>query len=325
MRIKKIAITSLIGIILILPISALAETLTIQPNADTFFTENMSPPDVGSYPDLRVATGTDGDDRRSVLRFDFSALPEGATITDATLNLYYQSSYGDPVGRTHWVYEITQTAWTETGATWNEYSSGNSWATAGGDYTITDGSSTIIPASFGWVSWNILALAQNFQISEIAEFLIKDETEGGCVGANCGANFWSRDYTTDPLLQPKLVITYTEAPVCGNDIKEAGEVCDGIDLGGETCVSQGFESGTLICAVGCGSFDTSGCSYVPTGAGNILPIGTDFPVSALAYVGELFGDIYPYIGLLIGIPLAFWIIGNIIDTAKKKKRGRKFN
>ncbi len=45
---------------------------------------------------------------------------------------------------------------------------------------------------------------------------------------------------------------------CGNDEVDAGEECDGTDLDGETCASQGFLSGTLDCASNC-TFDTSGC------------------------------------------------------------------
>ena len=47
-------------------------------------------------------------------------------------------------------------------------------------------------------------------------------------------------------------------PVCGNNIKEAGEECDGTDLAGETCVSLGYTSGTLACT-DC-TFDTSNCT-----------------------------------------------------------------
>ncbi len=52
---------------------------------------------------------------------------------------------------------------------------------------------------------------------------------------------------------------------CGDNIiqnpNEAGdmEVCDGTSLGGEDCVSQGFEGGTLACNTDCLSFDTSSC------------------------------------------------------------------
>lgn len=48
---------------------------------------------------------------------------------------------------------------------------------------------------------------------------------------------------------------------CDNDgVKDAGEQCDGADLGGETCVSQGFAGGSLACS-DC-VFDTSGCVAV---------------------------------------------------------------
>lgn len=53
-------------------------------------------------------------------------------------------------------------------------------------------------------------------------------------------------------------------PVCGNDVREGLETCDGSDLAGQTCQSQGFLEGTLACypdgsANEC-TFDTSGCS-----------------------------------------------------------------
>ena len=55
------------------------------------------------------------------------------------------------------------------------------------------------------------------------------------------------------------ILAGDDVPSCGDDtINVAGEQCDGADLGGETCASLGFVSGTLSCAA-C-SFDTSGCS-----------------------------------------------------------------
>lgn len=47
--------------------------------------------------------------------------------------------------------------------------------------------------------------------------------------------------------------------VCGNNIIEGVEVCDGTNLNGQTCISQGFDSGTLACAASCAGFTTSGC------------------------------------------------------------------
>jgi hypothetical protein len=59
-----------------------------------------------------------------------------------------------------------------------------------------------------------------------------------------------------------LVVTggggVTQPPVCGNNVKESGEACDGNDLGGQTCAGQGFGGGTLACNGDC-SLNTSGC------------------------------------------------------------------
>lgn len=49
------------------------------------------------------------------------------------------------------------------------------------------------------------------------------------------------------------------APVCGNGVINAGEICDGAALGGETCVTQGYGSGTLACLPTCDGFDQSAC------------------------------------------------------------------
>ena len=51
----------------------------------------------------------------------------------------------------------------------------------------------------------------------------------------------------------------TQPPVCGNAIRESGEACDGNDLGGQTCQSQGFAGGSLSCNGDC-TLNTSGCT-----------------------------------------------------------------
>src|SRR5262249_21952795 len=48
---------------------------------------------------------------------------------------------------------------------------------------------------------------------------------------------------------------------CGNGQIDAGEQCDGIDLGGNDCttIGQGFAGGALACNPNNCQFDTSGC------------------------------------------------------------------
>ncbi|HEV2847267.1 MAG TPA: prenyltransferase/squalene oxidase repeat-containing protein, partial [Thermoanaerobaculia bacterium] len=53
-------------------------------------------------------------------------------------------------------------------------------------------------------------------------------------------------------------------PRCGDGILNvAGEVCDGADLGGDTCVGLGLGPGTLSCGSTC-KFDTSACTAAPS-------------------------------------------------------------
>jgi len=56
-------------------------------------------------------------------------------------------------------------------------------------------------------------------------------------------------------------------PTCGNSIAELGEVCDGTDLGDQTCEAMGLAPGVLSCTEECG-LDASGCGAVPPNCGN---------------------------------------------------------
>ncbi len=77
---------------------------------------------------------------------------------------------------------------------------------------------------------------------------------------------------------------------CGNGVKETGEVCDGTDLSGQACTTQGFASGTLSCAANCNSFVTTSCVTASTCGNNIkesgeLCDGTDINSQTCALLG----------------------------------------
>ncbi len=80
----------------------------------------------------------------------------------------------------------------------------------------------------------------------------------------------------------KIVVT-----VCGNNIKESGEQCDGTDLNNKTCVSLGYSGGTLVCSPAC-VFNTSGCTSGGGGGGSggvstPSPTETKVIIQGLAY------------------------------------------
>ncbi len=52
--------------------------------------------------------------------------------------------------------------------------------------------------------------------------------------------------------------------VCGNNEKEAGEVCDGTDLDEQSCITKGFDRGSLRCNVDCLTFNMTSCENDPS-------------------------------------------------------------
>lgn len=187
-------------------------TLTIQPSAkDTTIRENLPTSNYGERAYFFVQDRANFT-YRSILEFDISELPAGATLNSASLELYYYRwDDGDPSGKTVWAYKMTKPTWVELEATWNIYKTGSNWATSGGDYVTSNpsGGSITFPADFGWMAWNVLAIVQDaFDGSIAAEFLMKHETEG--LGSGFGVSrFYSKYETTQTTLRPKLVIDYT--------------------------------------------------------------------------------------------------------------------
>ncbi|MGH7800205.1 MAG: DUF1566 domain-containing protein [Thermodesulfobacteriota bacterium] len=83
----------------------------------------------------------------------------------------------------------------------------------------------------------------------------------------CNANLGS---CTTNLSTCNTNLAACQAATCNNGIAEFGEACDGENLQGETCQTQGFQSGTLVC-VSC-DFDTTGCTkarFVDNGDGTV--------------------------------------------------------
>jgi hypothetical protein len=84
-----------------------------------------------------------------------------------------------------------------------------------------------------------------------------------CVADICGIDPFCCDLSWDGFCasQAQMLCEVCNTPgVCGNNVVDAmGELCDGFDVGAETCVTQGFDAGTLSCSGDCSAFDVSGC------------------------------------------------------------------
>jgi len=197
-------------------VQANPDTYTFQPPTADNFLDQTGDYNYGGATFVQVYPYT-GQHRRPVLKFDMSSqIPSGATIISATLSLYYYQAGGSPTGRTYWTYRITQTDWVEGTGTGDPQTGSSDWAcrqhntllwtTAGGTYTTTNGSSTTVPSSFGWMNWNVkdqVQYAVNY-VGRVAHFLIRDGTEDGQTD---GCLFYSKE--SGSANKPKLYVEWT--------------------------------------------------------------------------------------------------------------------
>lgn len=139
----------------------------------------------GSDSVLKVESKT-GDNARALVRFELPALPEGCTVTDASLRLFAGSSTN---GRTLQAIQVTA-PWTESGVTWS-----NQPASGGPAATVASGS--------GWRQWSVAAQVNAMYAGANHGFLIRDAAENGG-GHEQGFN--SREKGSDN--PPQLVITF---------------------------------------------------------------------------------------------------------------------
>jgi len=98
-------------------------------NADTYIDRNTATGEnntnYGGNTTIRVEYNRNNNwDEFSLVKFDLSSIPSGATITSATLKLV--KTGGDTGAKNVAAHRLTKN-WVENQATWNIYSSGNNW------------------------------------------------------------------------------------------------------------------------------------------------------------------------------------------------------
>lgn len=165
----------------------------------------------GQSPDTNYDGGTmyvqnySGSIIRTLAGFTLPSNPGGATITK--IDLYLRTVNGNTSEPTD-VHEITTAGFDDAQATWNSYSTGNSWTTAGGDYsaTIIDTITPSITANT-WNVWTIQGTGATNPLSldwgDSIDLLLKFNDEGV---NNHYVGFYG-DHTAGS--EPYLEITYT--------------------------------------------------------------------------------------------------------------------
>jgi hypothetical protein len=111
--------------------------------------------------------------------------------------------------------------------------------------------------------------------------------------------------------QPFALVIAGVLNLCGNNVIEAPEICDGTALGGQTCVDHGFDGGTLACDSSCGGFDISGCYTCRLGS--IDGRGWNLPVPFGTTPGWAAGYLYDASGIF-----AYKMSADLVETSPGK-------
>jgi spore coat protein A len=220
---------------------AQAITVVLTPDQDNMMLEENSSGSNGSGNHFCAGGNADSNYRRSLLRFDLSPIPVGATITSVTLDLAVTNAAVSSAG----IFDLHRVtaAWGESSssagsgecmgapaepgdATWlhRQYDT-TFWGSPGGDFTIAPSASLWIDQVFGHVLWTSVGLTSDVQnwldnVNPNHGWLLKRSSE---VGSNTALRFGSR---SNPVAdqRPSLVVTYN-APVGDGACCTPGEVC----------------------------------------------------------------------------------------------------
>jgi hypothetical protein len=177
---------------------ATPSTITLQPGAEGIdSTMQTAFPDI-NYGILTMALvgNTVSSIVRTYIKFDLSAVPANARITDADLRLYQYDTFGSD-NFTIGLYNVTGD-WDESTITWNLQ------PTSSTDAEITN---NITAGATTWKSWDIDTLVQGWLDGTITNYgmMLKDTEE---TLVSTVTYFYTSDYTTDTTKRPKLEIDY---------------------------------------------------------------------------------------------------------------------
>ncbi|HUW82091.1 MAG TPA: Calx-beta domain-containing protein, partial [Phycisphaerae bacterium] len=182
------------------------------------------------YPDLNYGNNDWGNGvgfyasgvKRSLIKFDVSAIPTTVTVMSAKLQIMIEKADGTKTIEAYQVYR----PWTRTGSTWNNYDGGSLWASAGCSDTTVDRSGvlagSVVIASGDVGQWKEIDLDAGLVQGWVAGtnpnngVLLKAVDE-----AALEIRYRAENYTTVGE-RPKLVVTYMdqapELPVVGFDL-----------------------------------------------------------------------------------------------------------
>lgn len=135
------------------PAFALASTSSI--GADSMMrdaTELLKDTNYGSNAQIYVQTRDTPNNIRMVFRFTMPNL----TGTITAVKTYWYNNYDTATQPAIEAHQLTQTAWTEAGVTWNKYDGTNIWTDGGGDFSETVIDTLTPPSEVQYNAWDLM-------------------------------------------------------------------------------------------------------------------------------------------------------------------------
>jgi hypothetical protein len=141
--------------------------------------------------------------QRTLIQFDLGSLPLGQQIDSAVLTLHPSQNFGDNAsGLDMNVHALTK-PWIENRATWNSASTGNLWATPGGDFDPLVYAVSTNQFQSSPVNWDVTSLIQDWYDGTVDNFgLLIRSFPGNSM------HFYSKESST-LALRPTLTVTYS--------------------------------------------------------------------------------------------------------------------
>ncbi len=221
----------LLALLVLLSSAAQAQTqIALTPSRDTVLFESPAELSSGQGPHLFCGRLLTGERRRSLLAFDFSAIPPGSTILDVTLTLYLSKTLSGPV--TVSLHRAIGN-WGEAGSDSGSGGMGDSarmgdaswryrvfdqdfWSTEGGDFAAQASAQTLVSGLIGPYDWSDPDLARDVQdwidspAGNDGWMLIGAENSGN----QTAMRFESRENFA-MTRRPTLTVSYRGAPAGG--------------------------------------------------------------------------------------------------------------
>ncbi|MEM6350939.1 MAG: glycerophosphodiester phosphodiesterase family protein [Cyanobacteria bacterium P01_D01_bin.14] len=172
--------------------------------------------------DISVDLDDGGTPTQALVKFDDIALPDGATLVEASLSLYTNSASDGTISAYRMVQE-----WERGTATWNSFVDG---VQPDGTEAATDASFTIPqPADETLLTLDVT--------NDVSFWLANPDQNNGWAFLNDsgdGWDFWSSEFADEPSLVPQLSLTFStpEGNLNEDELREIyGDLVDIIDFG----------------------------------------------------------------------------------------------